>query len=127
MTDYPNEGYDEWLDALGDGDGYYLECPDGHGWLPPRRVCPDCGSTDLEAASLPASGEVTTYTITQIASPSFEDDTPYVTAIADFGSVRVTGQLRGVDFGDVEVGQVVGATTGRRQTTDDRLVVFEPR
>src|SRR6056297_1929720 len=36
-TDYHDEGYDDWLDAIEDGDGYYLECENGHGSLPPRR------------------------------------------------------------------------------------------
>jgi len=127
MTDYPNEYFDEWLDALGRGEGYYLECPEDHGWLPPRRVCPECGATELSAAELPTSGEVTTFTVTQVASPSFEDDTPYVTAVVDFGPVEVTGQVRGIAPDDVEVGLTVGATAGERETTDDRLVEFRPR
>jgi uncharacterized OB-fold protein len=127
MSDYPNEGYDEWLDALGTGEGYYLECPEGHGWLPPRRVCPECGATDLAETDLPGSGEVVTYTVTQVASPSFAEDAPYVVAIVDFGPVRTTGQVRGVDPDDVDVGMVVGATVGDRETTDDRLVEFRPR
>jgi uncharacterized OB-fold protein len=127
MSDYANEGFDGWLDALGDGEGYFLECPAGHGWLPPRRVCPACGATDLAEAPLPDAGEVTTYTVTQVASPSFTEDTPYVTAIVDFGPVELTGQVRGVDPEEVEVGLVVGATAGRRETTDDRLVEFRPR
>lgn len=127
MSDYANEGFDGWLDALGEGEGYFLECPAGHGWLPPRRVCPDCGATDLAEAPLPDPGEVRTYTVTQVASPSFAEDTPYVTAIADFGPVALTGQVRGIDPGAVEVGLVVGATVGRRETTEDRLVEFRPR
>lgn len=127
MSDYPNQGFDEWLDALGSGEGYYLECTEGHGWLPPRRVCPECGATDLEEAPLPSSGEVRTYTVTEVASPSFEDDAPYVVAIVDFGPVELTGQVRGVDPSEVDVGLVVGATTGLRNTTDDRLVEFRPR
>ena len=127
MSDYPNEGFDEWLDALAEDEGYYLACPEGHGWLPPRRVCPECGATDLAEEPLPAAGEVTTFTVTRVASPSFADDTPYVTAVADFGPVELTGQVRGVEPSDVEVGLVVGATVGMRATTDDRLVEFRPR
>lgn len=127
MSDYANEGFDEWLDALDDGEGYYLACPEGHGWLPPRRVCPECGATDLAEEPLPAVGEVATYTVTEVASPSFAEDTPYVTAIVDFGPVELTGQLRGVDHDEVAVGMTVGATAGERVTTDDRLVEFRPR
>lgn len=124
MSDYPNEGYDEWLDALDDGPGYYLACPEGHGWLPPRRVCPECGSTDLVEDPLPTVGEIVTYTVTEVVTPSFEADAPYVTAIADFGPVRLTGQLHGIATDGVEIGTLVHATVGQRETTDDRLVEF---
>lgn len=127
MTDYPNEGYDEWLDALADGEGYYLECPEGHGLLPPRRACPECGAPDLQQRPLPDAGTVETYTVTSVASPSFEEDVPYVVAVVDFGPVQVTGQVRDVDPGDVAVGTTVGPDVGRRATTDERLVVFRPR
>jgi uncharacterized OB-fold protein len=127
MTDYPNEQFDEWLDALGRGEGYYLECPEAHGWLPPRRVCPECGATELSETPLPSTGVVRTYTVTQVASPSFAEDTPYVTAIVDFDPVELTGMVRGVDHDDVAIGMVVGATAGDRVTTDDRLVEFRPR
>ena len=47
MTDAARDGaYDDFLDAIEAGEGYYLECENGHGWLPPRRVCPECGSRE---------------------------------------------------------------------------------
>jgi len=33
-----NGAYDEWLDALAEGEGYALVCPDGHGSLPATGV-----------------------------------------------------------------------------------------
>ena len=125
--DYANEGYDEWLDAISEGRGYYLECPEGHGELPPRRICPTCGSTDLREEPLPDVGEIETYTVTSVAAPSFADDAPYVVAVVDFGPVTVTGQVKGVDPDAVEVGMTVGIDVDRRVTTDEPLVVFRPR
>lgn len=123
----PDEGFDEWLDAIADGEGYFLECEHGHGSLPPRRVCPQCGSREIAETPLPDSGEVSTFTIITVATPQFEDDAPYVTAIADFGPVSITGQIRGVDHDEVDTGLVVGIDTDRTVTNRDRLVVFEPR
>lgn len=120
--DVRNEGFDDWLDAVAAGDPYYLRCPNGHGSLPPRRVCPHCGSPDLVEESLPKRGEVETYTETYVAAPSFTDDAPYTVAIADFGPVQITGHLR--DLGTVEVGSVVGIDVSRRETTDDRILIF---
>lgn len=125
--DYANEGYDEWLDAVVEGRGYYLECPEGHGELPPRRVCPDCGSTELREEPLPGVGEIETYTVTSVAAPSFADDAPYVVGVVDFGPVTVTGQVEVADRDAVEVGLTVGIDVDTRVTTDDPLIVFRPR
>jgi len=128
MTDRARDGaFDDWLDAVESGEPHYLACENGHGWLPPRRVCPDCGSRDLSREPLPDSGEIATHTTVQVATPQFEDDAPYVTAIADFGPVSVTGLVRGVDPDEVEIGTVVGIEIGERTTTGERAVVFRPR
>lgn len=118
-------GYDDWLDALADGAGYYLQCPDGHGSLPPRRVCPDCGSQDLTEEPLPDEGAVAAFTVVHVASPRFVDDVPYVTAVVDFGPVALTGQLR-VGTGDAAHGTTVVPGVGETETTGDRIVVFDP-
>ena len=128
MTDAAPDGkYDAWLDRIEADDPYYLECENGHGWLPPRRICPECRARDLREASLPSSGEVTTHTTITVATPQFAEDAPYVTAVADFGPVSITGVVRGVDPDEVEIGTVVGIEVGERATTGDRLVVFRPR
>jgi hypothetical protein len=127
VSDVRDAGYDDLLDALAAGEGYYLACERGHGSLPPRLACPDCGSRELTEEPLPDSGELVTYTLITVATPSFEDDAPYVTAVVDFGPVKLTGHLRGVDPEDVETGLVVGVDVERTETTDDPLVVFRPR
>jgi uncharacterized OB-fold protein len=77
MSDKARDGqYDDLLDAIADGEGYYVECANGHGWLPPRRVCPECGSRELAETPLPGSGEVATYTTVSVATPQFSADTP---------------------------------------------------
>jgi len=124
MTD---AGYDEWLEAVDDGEGYYLHCPEGHGALPPRRVCPHCGSTELDRETLPATGTVETYTVCYVGVPDFEDEEPYATAVADFGDVRLTGVVRGVDPEDVTVGMVVEPAVGTNRTTGEDLLVLRAR
>ncbi len=119
-------GFDEWLDAASEGEAYYLECPEGHGSLPPRRVCPDCGSTDLEETPLPESGEIETFTVTHIPTPAFEEDAPYATAIANFGPVRITGQVVGVDVDAVENGLEVELEVTVSETTGERVLGFSP-
>ena len=139
-----NAGYDEWVDALADGAGYALVCPEGHGSLPPRRVCPECGSSSLAEEPLPDRGEIETFTVVHVPSPRFADDAPYTTAVARFGSVRLTGILRGVDPENVDdgdadaddadvddadavaVGTTVEVGVGERETDGGRIVTFRP-
>ena len=126
--DLPSEtGYDEWVDALADGEGFYVECANGHGSLPPRRVCPECGSRDLSEAPLPATGELVTFTDVHVATPAFVDEAPYVTGVAEFGPVRVTGVVRGADADAVEVGASVEAGVDGAGPADHRLVVLRLR
>jgi len=118
--------HDEWLDAIESGEAFYLESPEGYGSLPPRRVCPHTGSTELSEESLPETGRVATYTVVHVAAEKFTDDTPYVSAVVDFGPVQLTGVVRGVDPETVAVDDEVSVTVETRETTDDRLVVFRP-
>lgn len=120
-------GFDDWIDALEQGEPYVLECANGHGSLPPRRVCPDCGSTELTEHPLPEIGTIETVTITHIPTPSFEDDAPYATAIADFGPVRVTGQVVDIDLEAIERGLEVTLEIRRAETTGRRVVAFRPQ
>lgn len=117
-------GYDEFVAAVDDGEGYYFECPNGHTSLPPRRVCPHCGSTELIDVTLPDTGEIRTYTRTAVATPAFADDAPYTLAIASFGPVEVTAQLRGAD--EISIGDEVSLGVDERTTTGDPLLVFDP-
>lgn len=124
MTD---AGFDDWLDAIDDGDGFYLRCPEGHSSLPPRHVCPHCGAADLDRTPLPSTGRIATHTVCYVGGPEFEDETPYATAIAEFGDVRLTGVVRGVDPEDVQVGATVEARVGTNQTTGEDLLTLRTR
>ena len=120
------DGYDDLLDAVEEGTGYYLSCPNGHGSLPPRRVCPHCGARDLTEEPLPESGTVATFTVVRVATPQFADDAPYVTAVVDFGEVRLTG-IVDAPVDEVSVGMTVGVGVGRSETTGDRMLTLNPR
>lgn len=127
MSDEParDDGYSDFLDAVEDGSPYYLECSAGHGSLPPQTVCPDCGDSDLAESELPSVGTIEAHTVVHVATPRFQADTPYATAVVDFGPVSVTGQVRGIEPAEVENGQRVTIDVGRSETDDDPVVVFE--
>lgn len=119
-------GYDDFLDAVEEGDPYYLESSEGDAHLPPMPYDPATGEEGLTRESLPDSGEILTHTTTHIAAPQFDDDAPYVTAIASFGPVDLTGQIRGIAPEDVEIGLSVELDVERSETTDERVLVFRP-
>ena len=126
MSDTRNEGFDDFLDAVAEGEAYYLEGPEGDGSLPPRRIDPATGSRELTEELLPDTGEIVTHTQTHVASPGFADDAPFVVAVAEFGPVKVTGQMRDIDAEDVDIGQEVELGIDRSETNDERVVVFYP-
>lgn len=119
-------GYDDFLDALEAGEAYYLECDRGHGWVPPRTVCPTCGSREFAEPTLPESGEVIATTTIHVAAPQFEADTPYVVAVVDLGPVTVTGQVSGGPDAEIDAGLVVTPTVLENETQGDRLLGFQP-
>ncbi|WP_436935058.1 Zn-ribbon domain-containing OB-fold protein [Halovenus marina] len=125
MSDARDAGYDDFLDAVEEGDPFYLQ-GDGDGWLPPREFDPETGERGLSQEPLPETGEILTCTTTYVASPDFVDDAPFVVAVADFGPVQMTGQVRGVDPEDVEIGDEVTPAVDETETTGDRLLVFDP-
>jgi len=123
MTD---AGFDEWLHAFAADDGYYLECGNGHGHLPPRRICPDCGSTEFTEKPLPEVGTVETITTVHVPAPSFDADAPYDTAVVDLGPTRVTGIIVSVDPGTVSVGDEVEPDIGATETSGEDVLVLRP-
>jgi len=119
-------GYDDFLDAVEAGEPYYLESAGGEAHLPPMPYDPATGEATLTEQPLPEPGEILTHTTTHIAAPQFEDDAPYVTAVADFGPVNLTGQVRDIDPEAVEIGQAVTLGVERSETLDERVLVFYP-
>lgn len=119
--------HDEFCEAIEADDPFYLTCPDGHGSVPPRRVCPQCGAQSLTAHPLPEIGHVQSYTVVHVATSAFADSVPYVTAIAEFGPVNLTGIISETDPDAVEHGTEV--TVGIERTVERQrpTLVFEPR
>jgi uncharacterized OB-fold protein len=120
-------GHADLLDAIESDEGYYLACENGHGSLPPQRICPECGSRELTQEALPEEGEVETFTVIHATTPSFAEDTPYVVAVVDLGPVGLTGQVRGVEPDAVETGTSVRPTVVETETTGERTIGFRPQ
>ncbi|QLC33932.1 OB-fold domain-containing protein [Halarchaeum sp. CBA1220] len=121
MTDAATS--DDLLDAVANGAGFCLVCANGHGSLPPRTVCPECGSRALEREALPETGTVRAVTTVHVGPPAFADETPYGLAIARFGPVRLTGHVRAAALDGLARGDDV--TLGVGTAGDERHLRFE--
>lgn len=119
--------HDEFCEAIEAGDPFYLACPEGHGLVPPRRVCPHCGAQTLTAEPLPGPGQVQASTVVHVATSAFADNVPYVTAIAEFGPVSLTGVITESTADTVEKGTPVTVNIDRTETRQRPTLVFEPR
>ncbi|MFC6954269.1 Zn-ribbon domain-containing OB-fold protein [Halorubellus litoreus] len=123
----PVQSYEAFCAAIEAGEGFYLECPDGHGSVPPRRVCPDCGAQSLTTRAIPEIGRIRAQTVVHVATPAFEDRVPYVSALADFGPVTLTGVVVETTPDAVEHGTEVTVGVERSDDRDRPTLVFEPQ
>ena len=77
-------------------------------FFPPRLICPECRSRDLEKAKLAETGKIFTYTVIHTPPQQFVDQAPYAIGIVELDDgVKITAQVVDMDFDDLKVGQRV--------------------
>ena len=96
----------------------------GQVYFPPRMDCADCLDSEVEWFEVAGEGKLVTYTIVNYGPTGFEDDAPYLLAVAEFpGGVRVFGRLdRGIAESDIKIGMSVKPVTIR--LPDDKISYF---
>ena len=106
LDPYPQQYEDgsrlyEFYDNLREGRLTTTKCKNcGHIPWPPRVVCPQCLSDDLELIDMPQTGKIYSYTI-QVAAvpPGYEP--PLIYALVDFDNLFIVGSNRpasAIDF-----------------------------
>ena len=95
--------------------------------FPPGLVCVKCLSTDAKWEKVSGKGEVYTFIIVRTAaSPAWEEDVPYVTAIVQLKEgVRMTTNIIGCKPEDVKIGMKVEVVFDD-VTKEDTLPKFKP-
>ena len=79
------------------------EC--GGSYFPPKADCPKCLSSDVEWFEVKGKGKLMTYTIVNYGPTGFENDTPYMLALAEFDGIQIFGRLsRDIGEKDIQVG-----------------------
>ena len=81
----------------------------GQIYFPPRMDCADCIDSEVEWFEITDKGKLVTYTTVNYGPTGFEDDTPYILAVAEFPSgVKVFGRMeQGMHESDIETGMNV--------------------
>lgn len=108
-------------------------CPDcDRSFYPARDLCPACWRTGLEAAEIPTTGELATWTVVRMGK---RFPTPYALCYADFpGDVRVLGRVTNWREGialrpgmAVRTHAVNAERDGRTVTTEHAFTVVDER
>lgn len=119
--------FDTFAEAIGSGDQRYLACEAcGEAMLPPRRICPACGSTELRQEPLSGRGEILSFSEISITIPKFHGETPYTSVLVAFDEgVSLTGQLRDATAAEIAIGDEVDVGVEPR---DDgpAVITFRP-
>lgn len=119
--------FDDFAATVASGEPNYLSCEAcGEATLPPRRVCPDCGATELTREQFSGRGELLTFTEISVTIPKFHGETPYTSVLVGMDEgVTLTGQLRDATASDVAIGdEVVLGTESREEGAP--LLTFRP-
>lgn len=77
----------------------------GQKFFPPRLVCPECKSQEMQAARIAEKGKLLTYTIIRVPPHQFVDQAPFAVGIAELDDgVQLMAQVVDCDFEDLKVG-----------------------
>jgi uncharacterized OB-fold protein len=96
-------------------------CSCGKKMLPPRMICPDCGSTELVNTKYNGTGVVKTKTTIHVPLPRFQKMCPYGVGIIDLDEgVSISGML----LDNPEIGQKVEAVY--LEDGENKLLAFKP-
>ena len=78
----------------------------GASYFPPKMDCPRCLSSDVEWFEIKGNGKLLTYTVVNYGPTGFENDAPYILALAQFGDgLQIFGRLsRDIDEGNIKLG-----------------------
>nr|WP_231587974.1 Zn-ribbon domain-containing OB-fold protein [Halostagnicola sp. A56] len=100
----------EFYENLDDDRLTTTQCTDcGEIHFPPRIVCPECTSDDLEYVNLPHEGELFAFSEVRGGLPLglSEHDVPYVVAAVDLGPVMLSARIDDAAYDDLEIGDPV--------------------
>jgi len=108
--------YNKFIKSLEKGDFLVLKCKKcGTLNLPPKVLCQECFSPDLELIKIKNEGKILSYTTIHVPSTKFKDRAPYTSGVAELErGIKITG----VVLTEPEIGKKV------RIETENGTIVF---
>ena len=103
------------------------EClPCGAKLFPPRPICPDCNSKDVQSFTFSGEGEVYSYSTVFQAPSGYEEFVPYTVALVRLKEgPLVTAQLADMDNKELRAGLKVEMVTRKlREYDEDGVIVY---
>lgn len=100
----------EFYDNLRNGQLTTTQCSDCEAiHYPPRVVCPECTSGDLEYVNLPHEGELFAFSEVRGGLPLglSEHDVPFVVGVVDLGPIQMSARIDAASYRELEIGDPV--------------------
>jgi uncharacterized OB-fold protein len=81
----------------------------GTAYFPPKMDCPSCLQSEVEWFEVTGEGRLETYAVVNYGPTGFEDDAPYILALAEFGEgLKIFGRLsKDIKESDIKPGMGV--------------------
>jgi len=93
----------------------------GGSYFPPKVDCPRCLSSDVEWFEVKGTGKLLSYTVVNYGPTGFENDAPYILALARFDEgIQILARLsRDIAEKDIKVG--MNLTVSPVRLADNRI------
>ena len=106
MSEAPQFTIEQFYNFMNEGKVMGAKCRNcGKIMLPPRPICMQCYSENLEWIEIGKRGRLLTYTIIHVAPPQFQHLTPYAVGIVELeNGLKLPGMIKNVDFDKIKIG-----------------------
>ena len=93
---------------------------------PPRKICPYCGSREVEVVPLPRRGKVLSFTVVRVPPRDYVKYSPFIVALIELDDgTRILSQLTDIDCEEVKSGMIVEAVFRRyREQGEDGIIEY---
>jgi len=122
----PNFGIENFYKFVGEGKLMGAKCNKcGLVMLPPRPICTNCYSKDLQWVELKGHGRLMTYTVIHVSPKQFEAIAPYAVGIVKLeDGPQLLGMIRDIEPDKIKVGMSLTVDYEKPSTTQTQWPIW---